>query len=555
MFYFVFILAVFSSQAQTLQLKIVSIDSSKIKTVDSIGYKKWHQDINSANQEVISLMTKLERLGYIENKLNSFLKINDSLFKAEISLNNQYKTVRIFRDPNMSFEFLKTKIKNNTSDFVDIDIQNLETVLQGINKELSSKGGPFAVVQLTNLERLNNKIIKANLKIEESVKRNIDSIIIKGYEKFPKGFLKHQIKLTNSTPFNLDNIKKQTTNFQNINFVNQVREPEVLFTQDSTLLYLYLEKEQVNTFDGFLGFGTNEDSNKIQFDGYLNLNLINNLNYGESLRLFYKSDENEQRTFDVNVNMPFLFKTPIGVTANLNIFRRDSTFQNAEQSFKVDYQINLKNRVSLGISGLNSTNLSGATNLFIQDFKSTFYLAQFNHITPQFYDLLFPVNFYFDLSAGFGNRISRDTSINQTLVKINTYKIFNLNNRNSVYVRIDGASLFSDNYFENELFRFGGINSIRGFEENTLLANLYGVINTEYRYKLSSNLFVHTVFDAAYSENKITDNTNKLFGFGFGFGLLTNTGLFRFNYSSAKTEDQPFRLSDSKVHISLTTQF
>ena len=290
MFYFVFILALFPSQAQTLQLKIKTTDSSKIKTVDSIGYKKLHQDFNSANMEVISFLTKLERLGYIENKLHSFLKTNDSLFMAEISLNNQYKTVRIFKDPNISFKFLKTDIKNNTPDYIDIEIRNLENVLQGINKELSSKGDPFTVVQLTNLERLNNEIIKANLKIEENAKRNIDSIIIKGYEKFPKGFLKHQIKLTNSTPFNLDNIKKQTANFQNINFVNQVREPEVLFTQDSTLLYLYLEKEQVNTFDGFLGFGTNEDSNKIQFDGYLNLNLINNLNYGESLRLFYKSD-------------------------------------------------------------------------------------------------------------------------------------------------------------------------------------------------------------------------------------------------------------------------
>ena len=545
----------FSSQAQTLQLKIKATDSSKIKTIDSIGYKKWHQDFNSTNQEVISFMKKLERSGYIESKLQSFLKINDSVFRAEITLNNQYRTVRIFKDPSINYKFLKSETKNNTSDFFDIEIQYLENVLEGINKEISSKGDPFTVVQLVNLEKFNDEIIKANLKIEENAKRTIDSIIIKGYDKFPIGFLKHQIKLTNNMSFNLDNIISRTANFENINFVNQVREPEVLFTQDSTLLYLYLEKEQVNTFDGFLGFGTNEDTNKIQFDGYLNLNLINNLNYGESLRLYYKSDENEQRTFDVNINMPFLFKTPIGITANLNIFRRDSTFQNAEQSFKVDYQVNLKNRMSLGISGLNSTNLAGATNLFIQDFKSTFYLAQFNHLSPQFYDLLFPINFYFDLSTGFGNRTSGNTSINQTLIKINTFKIFNLNNRNSIFIRLDGASLFSDNYFENELFRFGGINSIRGFEENTLLANLYGVINTEYRYKLSSNLFVHTVFDAAYSENNITEINNKLFGFGFGFGLLTNAGLFRFNYSSAKTENQPFRLSDSKVHISLTTQF
>lgn len=130
-----------------------------------------------------------------------------------------------------------------------------------------------------------------------------------------------------------------------------------------------------------------------------------------------------------------------------------------------------------------------------------------------------------------------------------------MNERNSIYVRLDGATLISDNYFENELFRFGGINSIRGFEENSLLANLYGVLNTEYRYRLTNSLYVHTVLDAAYSENNIATTKDKLFGFGFGFGLLTNAGLFKFNYSSAKTENQQFRLSDSKIHISLTSQF
>lgn len=113
----------------------------------------------------------------------------------------------------------------------------------------------------------------------------------------------------------------------------------------------------------------------------------------------------------------------------------------------------------------------------------------------------------------------------------------------------------SDDYLDNELFRFGGINSIRGFEENSLVANLYGVISTEYRYRLSNNIYVHSVLDAAYFENKLTDSKEKLFGFGFGLGLLTNSGLFRLNYSSGKTENRQFKLSDSKIHVSLTATF
>ncbi len=81
------------------------------------------------------------------------------------------------------------------------------------------------------------------------------------------------------------------------------------------------------------------------------------------------------------------------------------------------------------------------------------------------------------------------------------------------------------------------------------------MINTEYRYRLSNSLYVHSVFDAAYFQNQLTDSREKLFGFGFGLGLLTNSGLFRLNYSSGKTEDRPFKLSDSKVHVSLTATF
>lgn len=66
---------------------------------------------------------------------------------------------------------------------------------------------------------------------------------------------------------------------------------------------------------------------------------------------------------------------------------------------------------------------------------------------------------------------------------------------------------------------------------------------------------MHSVIDASYSENDLTDTKSKLFGFGFGFGLLTNAGLFRFNYASAKTENQRFSLQDSKIHISLTATF
>ena len=77
-------------------------------------------------------------------------------------------------------------------------------------------------------------------------------------------------------PFNLEKMQSKTDLLDQLPFVQQKRPAEVLFTKDSTSIYLYLEKVKSNRFDGFLGFGSDQITGKIEFDGYLDLNLINN---------------------------------------------------------------------------------------------------------------------------------------------------------------------------------------------------------------------------------------------------------------------------------------
>ena len=66
---------------------------------------------------------------------------------------------------------------------------------------------------------------------------------------------------------------------------------------------------------------------------------------------------------------------------------------------------------------------------------------------------------------------------------------------------------------------------------------------------------MHTIVDAAYFENKITQTTEKLFAFGLGFGINTKAGLLKFNYANGKSENQKFRFSDSKIHLSINAIF
>ncbi|ARV09196.1 hypothetical protein BTO05_05910 [Winogradskyella sp. PC-19] len=541
--------------AQNILLNVTGESKVATKKIDSVGYTKQFPNFLSLETEVYTLKDKLIRLGFIDTKINELRKQNDTTFNASIYIGQKLNRIRVLFNPEFDIELLKFSEVNINLNYFEVDIKNLETTLDLLNKRIAEQGDPFSILKLQNIRKENKDLISANLNIETNQKRRIDKIIVKGYEKFPKSFIKRFLKLKPGQSFSLEGIKSKTEKLQNLRFAKELKSPEVLFTNDSTTLYLYTEKTKSNNFDGYLGFGTNENTNRIDFDGYIDLRLINNLNFGETLSLFYKSDEIDQQTFDVKLNAPYLFGSPIGLDVGLNIFRKDSTFSTTTQQVRLNYQINANHRISAGIKGSVSSDLLGSNTIFLNDYTSNYYQVGYNYVKPQFYDLLFPINFWFDINTNFGNRTQDGNEQKQNAFTLEAYKIFNLNDRNSFFLRLTGASLSSDNYLDNELYRFGGINSIRGFEENSLVANLYGVINTEYRYRLSNTIYVHSVFDAAYFENEITNTKNKLFGFGIGLGLLTKAGLFKLNYSSGKTENIPFKLSDSKIHVSLTATF
>ena len=133
--------------------------------------------------------------------------------------------------------------------------------------------------------------------------------------------------------------------------------------------------------------------------------------------------------------------------------------------------------------------------------------------------------------------------------------IFNLNFKNSIYLGNSTSVLSSETYLTNELFRFGGINSIRGFSENSIDASLFSVLNTEYRYLLGRTTYLHSIIDLAYFENQTLNLKEELYSFGLGLGLQTEAGVFKLNIANGVSATQNFKFSNTKIHISLSSRF
>ena len=555
-----FVLILFSSliRSQDLQLQIVGFTPEETSIISKYSYPISHTSLESIKKNVALFQNKLLENGYLNHKLVAISKTTDSFYVAQIHLKNKIENIHIYIDSllNTQSYFSKLNLPEIKNNHIYLPYLNIESQLKNFNTTISVSGYPFSTLKLVDITQKNPSTLSAKLIIDtQDDIRRLDKIIIKGYEKFPKSYLKHYLKIKPNKIFNIESVNKKIINLNNLSFTRQTKSPEILFTRDSTQLYLYLEKMSSNNFDGFIGFATNEVSNKIEFNGYLNLQLVNNLNYGESLYLDYKSDESEQKNFNLIANLPYLFNSPLGLETSLNITKRDSTFITTKQKASLFFQLNPKNTIYAGLQSTASSNLSNTDLITVVDYNSNFYTAKYQFLQRQNEEKLFQIKSQLTAEFGIGKRKTSFGNENQTLIDINASHIFNLNKNNSIYIKGILQIINSENYLENELYRFGGINSIRGFTENSLTANNLYALNTEYRYKLSNTIFLNSIIDFADFKNKILQQNETIYGFGFGFGILTKGGLLRFIYANGKTKATPFNVTNSKIHLSLKTIF
>ena len=305
-----------------------------------------------------------------------------------------------------------------------------------------------------------------------------------------------------------------------------------------------------------MGFATDENSQKLIFNGYLNLELNNNLNFGEQFLLNYKADGNDQQKFRARLTLPYLFKTPFGIITELKIFKRDSTFSTSDQLIKVKYQISPNSKTYLGYKSYESSNLRKDNSLYIdvEDYTSNFLLTGVSYSKTQ-NNVLFPIKTEIYLDSEIGSKETKNTNETQVRASLMFHYIFNLNYKNSIYLKNSTQLLNSENYLTNELFRFGGINSIRGFNENSIDASFYSVLNSEYRYQFNQDIYVHSIIDFAYFENKIIALKQKLYSFGVGIGLQTGTSIIKFSIANGNAENQNFNFSNTKIHIGISSKF
>ena len=114
----------------------------------------------------------------------------------------------------------------------------------------------------------------------------------------------------------------------------------------------------------------------------------------------------------------------------------------------------------------------------------------------------------------------------------------------------------SPTIFENELFRFGGLNTLRGFNEEQLFASTKGQLTFEYRFLLDENSNVFFFYDQCFYENtSVSYKNDHPLGFGGGISFGSKIGIFSITYALGREQANPIDFRSSKIHFGYTAYF
>ena len=523
--------------SQEFTLKITSTKKNEIEVFNNLNFKKKFKDSLNIFLEVNKISNHLKNIGYFTNTLDSIKKVNKS-YTAFFSLNLKVNSATIrFKNQKLIKESLNLK-----DDFINLKIYEVKDFLKNISNILDLEGKSFSKVQLKNITIKKNKL-SADLFINNSNKRTIDKVVIKGYEDFPKSFLKNYFHLKNSTIFSKSKLNEISNLSKNLKFVKEIKPPETLFLKDSTLLYIYLKKQKNSSFDGLANFTTKENGNLL-FNGHLNLELNNVLNTGENFKLFWNSIGNEKQEFNVSTEIPFIFNSVITPQIVFSIYKQDSTFLNTKFDTKFFYNLSQKSKLALTFNSESSNNLISTNNNNIKSFKNFFSGIEFQYRKTKG-DFFYNDIFLLKINPTLGIRSSENTRSNQFKFESTISYLWDLNTKSSIYIQNKIGYLNSNNLFNNELFRIGGANSIRGFNEQSIFTNNYKYFNIEYRFLTTNKSYIYSITDIG----NISNNQNLL---GLGLGYLFTSNNSQINISSAigKFSSQRFDFKESKIIIS-----
>ncbi len=533
----------------TLEIKksgtLENFDKKQYQNKDSLGVLKVLQEIQQG----------LIKKGFILASIDSVVWQNNAVM-AQIFKGQKFTAARIEIAENDKYTVSNlTRFYERSLLRLPIEADLLGNSLQAITKSLNNNGFPFAKVYLTQI-RFDNGVILAKLVIEKGKLVKWNKIEIKGDAQVSEKLMATFLNVAEGKLFSIKDFDNVGLKIKQLPYITMIKPPELLLTEASATLYVYVKNNQVSLINGVLGLQQRPSDFKVQFTGDLRIKLQNAFHKGELVDVQWRSIQPLSQQLRMLATLPFLFKTNFGLDGSFELFKRDTSFLELKTNIGILYQLGSSIRLKAFYKRQSSNVLKGASLQpdFVSVSTNNYGLQFFSQVVDYLPNPRKGYLFNIEGSTGLRQSKSLDTAVAK---KSTTYSFqlianyyFPIAVRNVIKLSVNAQSYLAPVIYRNEALRFGGQNLQRGFNEDVLLASTRATASIEYHFLLDRNSYLFAFFDQSWYEQNITNYySDTPSGFGLGMTFGTNVGVFSISYAMGNQKGSELLLKNGKMHF------
>jgi outer membrane protein assembly factor BamA len=536
------------------------------------GYKGFKRNPETKFKDSLSAISYIRKFknsaikdGFLAASCDKIV-FDSSEISVDFFLGQKYEKLYLDIDEDV-LDFLKANVNLREKSLQNNVFRKDEVakILLLLQKSYLNNGYPFAKVSLT-FGDVNPQQVKARLVIDSGPLMKFSKINVKGDQAVNEKYLQNVCQIKVGENFNEQKLILLSQRIAQVTFLKEIRPHEVLYTAEGVEVFIYIESFPISSINGVLGVQPKANIEEgYVLNGEVNLKLINTLKRGEKLDLKWRNIQDQTSQLDLQAGLPFLFSTPFGLEGKFNIYRRDSTFIELKSKISVQYFLQGGNSLSFFYDRYSSNllraassglNLGQLSNVETNSYGIGFFRSRLDYIPNPTRGILLETSF----AVG-----QRTTQINDTTPSISALQ-YRFEGSLELYIPLAKRHVLKVssrvNYLEapilysNELYRYGGLLTQRGFLEDQFRASGYALGSLEYRFLLDKNSRIFAFYDQSYYQNRSLDGfTDAPYGFGAGIAFGTDIGTFSILYALGTEQNNPIQLREGKVHFGYIAYF
>ena len=580
------LLAVVASSAQTkYALKIVGTDKPSDFFEKKFAYKSTLRDSTAAVQEMNLLLSKLRNAGYLAASTDSIQADSASMY-TYIYVGEPFSQI-VLTSGNLDVEQLQASgAKNSIQNNKPISYRQVEQIKSRVIQSAENSGYPFASVRLDSFQYGEN--ISAKLMLTKNDLIKYDTLRIFGKTKVKRVFLKNYLGLKTNRAYNESNISRIKQRLNELQFVEQIQPHTVEFQNGKAAVNLYLKDKRASQFNFLLGFLPGSSGQKLLVTGEARIHLFSPFGVGEEIFLEWQKLQPKTQRLDIRLTYPYIAGLPLGINARFELYKRDTTYLDIDGDYGVQYQTIGSNYLRASLKQ-KTTILLNPDTAFVRQRRALPTNLDINSNEFALEYFVQKLDYRFNPTSGYVLRLGGSAGVkrirkNNTIasmfdeiagksfeylydsIRTKSFqfkialafdKYWRLAPRHTIKTAIDGKYFYSPLVFENEMYRLGGVSSLRGFDDQSIFTPYYLMANLEYRFLLSKNSYFSAFFNSAMVKNNAANQKQFDFPYGFGAGaaIETKAGIFGITYAMGTQQNNKFSFRSAKIHFGYVNYF